>query len=219
MTTENGNAEALHAADAPPSAAELKAIEDFIVLDREGKGVPFKDIVSGPDVPPRIMVIFIRHFFCPACQTYIRRLSASATPSKLSSLEKKTSIAVIGCGDPGLIDHWTSESSCPYPVYTDPTTKLQDALGMVVVRHYGDQSGYYKANVWQSAFNAGGQALRHLGLGLAHKGGDSRQNGGEFLFEDGGEAEGKKVVWCHRMQFPTDHTQFPDIFKVLGVEE
>jgi len=37
------------------------------VLDKDGKTVPFRNIYSGPNVTRRVLVIFIRHFFCGVC--------------------------------------------------------------------------------------------------------------------------------------------------------
>jgi hypothetical protein len=50
--------------DTIPSQAVLKKIEGLVVLDKDGKTVPFKDIYNGPNVARRVLVIFIRHFFC-----------------------------------------------------------------------------------------------------------------------------------------------------------
>lgn len=47
-----------------PSKEMLKRVENVIVLDKDGKGVPFKSVYTGPNVPRRVLVIFIRHFFC-----------------------------------------------------------------------------------------------------------------------------------------------------------
>lgn len=50
--------------DEPPSAATLRKIEDYVVLDREGKPHPFKSLYSGKDAASRVLIIFVRHFFC-----------------------------------------------------------------------------------------------------------------------------------------------------------
>lgn len=47
-----------------PSQEVLKKVESMIVLDRDGKTRPFKSLYSGPNVARRVLVIFIRHFFC-----------------------------------------------------------------------------------------------------------------------------------------------------------
>ena len=47
-----------------PSLETLKKIQDYTVLDKDGKSLPFRNIISGPNVARRVLVIFIRHFFC-----------------------------------------------------------------------------------------------------------------------------------------------------------
>lgn len=47
-----------------PSAETIKSIEDYIVLDRDGKSKTFKSLYSGNNVARRVLVVFIRHFFC-----------------------------------------------------------------------------------------------------------------------------------------------------------
>ena len=44
-------------------------------------------------------------------------------------------------------------------------------------------------------------------------GGDFRQVGGEFLFQNG------KVTWCHRMRSTRDHAEFPVIRQQLGLDD
>ena len=47
----------------------------------------------------------------------------------------------------------------------------------------------------------------------ALKGGDFWQVGGEFLIENG------EVLWCHRMTSTRDHTEVPELRRVLGLDE
>lgn len=47
-----------------PSQAVLKKIEDYSVLDRDGRTVPFRSLYAGPNTARRVLIIFIRHFFC-----------------------------------------------------------------------------------------------------------------------------------------------------------
>lgn len=47
-----------------PSREVLDKIKDYIVLDRDGKTHTFKSLYSGPNVARRVLVIFVRHFFC-----------------------------------------------------------------------------------------------------------------------------------------------------------
>lgn len=50
-----------------PSTADLKTIEDLTILDVEGKSHPFKSLYSSEQGPRRVLVLFIRHFFCGVC--------------------------------------------------------------------------------------------------------------------------------------------------------
>lgn len=50
--------------DELPSAETRRKTEELPVLDREGKSHAFKSLYQGPDSGSRVLVIFIRHFFC-----------------------------------------------------------------------------------------------------------------------------------------------------------
>jgi hypothetical protein len=47
-----------------PSQALLRKVADVQVLDQDGRSRPFKSLYSGPMVARRVLVIFVRHFFC-----------------------------------------------------------------------------------------------------------------------------------------------------------
>lgn len=47
-----------------PSAETLRKIENYVVLDRDGKSHPFKSLYTGKHVARRVLIIFVRHFFC-----------------------------------------------------------------------------------------------------------------------------------------------------------
>ncbi|KAL7796023.1 AhpC/TSA antioxidant enzyme domain-containing protein [Trichoderma ceciliae] len=166
-----------------PSAEVQKMIEEYIVLDRHGKSRTFKSLYMGGNVARRVLVIFIRHFFCGNCQEYLRALSEAITPDALLRLPISTFITVVGCGDPELIDMYARETGCPFPIYTDPTRSLFDALGMVKTLTMGNKPAYAKKSTSRGIFDSIVQSLKHVPKGLALKSGDHRQVGGEFLFE------------------------------------
>lgn len=56
-----------------PSQEMLNKIADINVLDSEGRAVPFKSIYTGPNVARRVLVIFIRHFFCGVCPLFVKK--------------------------------------------------------------------------------------------------------------------------------------------------
>lgn len=166
-----------------PSAATLRKIENYTVLDRHGKSHTFRSLYAGRNVARRVLLIFVRHFFCGNCQEYLRTLSASITPEALLRLPISTFIAVVGCGDPGLIDMYVRETGCPFPVYADPTRRLYDELGMVRTLAMGQRPAYMRKSMLLSALSSVAQGLRQVPSGKATKAGDHRQIGGEFLFE------------------------------------
>jgi hypothetical protein len=205
--------------DELPSATLLSKIASYPVLDRDGKEYKFQDLYAGPDATERTLIVFVRHFFCGSCQEYITRLSAALPPSTLAALTPATSIIVIGCGSPELISYYATQSSTPYTIYADPTRKLYEELGMITTWNVGEQPSYISKSVARLAVEGIWQGLRHAFSGLIFSGGPGEQQGGEFLFEKGGE-----VRWCHRMQSSWGHTEIGDLEEVLrgnqvGVEE
>ncbi|OHE99111.1 hypothetical protein CORC01_05604 [Colletotrichum orchidophilum] len=166
-----------------PTPQTLKKIENYVVLDRHGKSHTFKSLYSGRNVARRVLVIFIRHFFCGNCQEFLRSLSESVTPDALLGLPMSTFITVVGCGNPGLIEMYLQETGCPFPVYTDPTRRLFDILGMTRTLALGTRPAYMRKSMLKSAAESVFQGLKQVKSGLATKSGDHRQVGGEFLFE------------------------------------
>lgn len=169
--------------DELPSPETIRKIENYIVLDRHGKTHTFKSLYTGRNVARRVLIIFVRHFFCGNCQEYLRTLSGSITPESLLQLPIPTFIAVVGCGDPALIDMYASASGCPFPIYTDPTRKLYEELDMVKTLALGSRPAYMRKSLVRSSMDSIMQGVKHIKTGLAIKGGDQRQIGGEFLFE------------------------------------
>lgn len=52
-----------------PSAETIRRIGDYIVLDRHGKTHTFKSLYTGRNVARRVLIIFVRHFFCGVSST------------------------------------------------------------------------------------------------------------------------------------------------------
>lgn len=47
-----------------PSPETLRKLDDYLVLDRHGKSHTFKSLYAGSNTARRVLVIFVRHFFC-----------------------------------------------------------------------------------------------------------------------------------------------------------
>ncbi|KAG9242903.1 AhpC/TSA antioxidant enzyme-domain-containing protein [Calycina marina] len=222
-----------------PSQEMLNNMAEISVLDRDGRSIPFKSIYTGPNVARRVLVIFIRHFFCGNCQEYLRTLTASITPATLLHLSTPTFIAVIGCGSPALIPMYQELTACPFPIYADPTKALYDSLGMLKTLNMGERPDYQRRGTLLGMVQSIGQGFKALKTGKALQAGDMQQVGGEFLFEpvdaatpmhspseetrqlgDAPEREGeeKRVTWCHRMRNTRDHAELPELREVLGLD-
>ncbi|RCI09291.1 hypothetical protein L249_1476 [Ophiocordyceps polyrhachis-furcata BCC 54312] len=218
-----------------PSDEAIRRTEKYVLLDRHGRTHTFLSLYSGHNVARRVLVVFVRHFFCGNCQEFLRSLSDAVTPDALLALPTSTFIVVIGCGDPALIQMYADATGCRFPIYTDPKGSLYDELGMVKTLALGDRPAYMRKSMTKGIVDSIGQALRSVPSGLALKSGDHRQVGGEFLFvpfkdrvgtpttEEGGEdkeeveEERKRVSWCHRMRTTRDHAEIAEIIDVLGL--
>ncbi|KAH6686952.1 AhpC/TSA antioxidant enzyme-domain-containing protein [Plectosphaerella plurivora] len=166
-----------------PPPELVKKLDNYVVLDRHGKTHTFKSLHSGRNVARRMLIIFVRHFYCGNCQDYLRSLSDSITTDALLGLPVNTFITVIGCGDPALIQMYAETTNCPFPIYTDPTRSLFKTLGMTRTWDMGEKPAYIKKSFLSMTSGGIAQGLKKLTSGLATKGGDFKQVGGEFLFE------------------------------------
>lgn len=191
----------------PPSQADLERVADLPVLDASRTAHKFHTLYSDK---PKVLIVFIRHFFCGNCQEYLRTLSSVLTPSSLLQLPTPTSIIVIGCGQPDLIPMYKKETACPFPIYCDPTKALYKALGMTRTLDLGPKNpAYIQTSLPTVIVRSFLQALRAGNKMLS--GGDFSQVGGEFLFELQEQEGGSKrrvVTWCHRMRNTRDHAEF-----------
>lgn len=78
---------------------------------------------------------------------------------------------------------YAEATGCPYEIYADPTRKLYQELGMVKTLALGHRPAYMNKSLLKSSLDSIVQGVKQIKSGLAIKGGDQRQIGGEFLFE------------------------------------
>ncbi|KAL2045847.1 hypothetical protein ABVK25_011997 [Lepraria finkii] len=65
----------------PPSKADLEKVADSPVLDVDKKSHTFKSLYADNEQGARrVLIIFIRHFFCGNCQEYLRTPSPPSVP-------------------------------------------------------------------------------------------------------------------------------------------
>ncbi|KAL9068860.1 MAG: hypothetical protein Q9161_005947 [Pseudevernia consocians] len=216
----------------PPTKGDLEKVADLPVLDKDRKKYTFKSLYAdNENGPRRVLIIFIRHFFCGVCtrnhylglavtgtdnhpqncQEYLRTFASSITPESLSALSPPTEILVIGCGQPHLIPMYIEATGCPYPIYADPTRRLYHLLRMTSTLNPGKTPEYMQRSFLSMAVKSFLQELKSGRNMLS--GGDFRQVGGEFLFQNG------KVTWCRRMRNTRDHAEVPIVRQQLGLDD
>ncbi|KXL42629.1 hypothetical protein M433DRAFT_72605 [Acidomyces richmondensis BFW] len=205
-----------------PDRATLASVYDIPVYDASGAARPFGSLYDPAyALHARQLVLFVRHFYCGACQAYLRALSASITKDDYFAIPIPTSIIVIGCGQPDLIRQYKKFTECPFPIYADPTRMLFKKLGMVVSVNLGSERPEYMRDISVPAWLGGQVSTIHRSLkdpdGIRKRdifrGGNPMQIGGEFLFDDG------EVVWCHRMKNYRDHVEIRRIRKLLELDD
>jgi hypothetical protein len=101
-------------------------------------------------------------------------------------------------------------TKCPFPVYADPTRKIYDIFGMTRTFQLGAKPAYMHTNMLINSVQSVFQGLKTGKNAL--KGGDMKQVGGEFLFENG------ECTWVHRMRNTRDHTDVTELRNLLGLD-
>lgn len=151
----------------------------------------------------------VRHFFCTSDQDYVRSLSEQMPPDTLSALPSGPArLVIIGCGDPSRILPYAAETSCAFPVFTDPSRRLFANLGMKRTMAVSPNPPYVRHSTLGLVLKSVMQMI-WSGWG-ALKGGDYIQNGGEWIFKEG------KCVWAHRMKTMSDHMPAEELLQVLA---
>ncbi|KAL1301538.1 hypothetical protein AAFC00_005778 [Neodothiora populina] len=198
-----------------PDRGTLAAAGEVMLYDAYGNMRPFSTFFTGLDaIGDRQLIIFIRHFYCGACQAYLQKIVEGISMQAYYTMPIPTSFVVVGCGSPELIPHFKSQTNCPFPIFAEPTRKIYRVLGMSMSVNIGMRRPGYMKGINEGAWVFG--QLRQMGQTKGAKkfrGGNWLQIGGEFLFQDG------QVVWCHRMRNYRDHTEVARLKRILEIDD
>jgi len=189
-----------------PSVELLSKIGSIKVVSGKAELLSFSDLYSRPGT---ILIIFIRHFYCGMCQSYVNALAEAFTPEQLK--EHNIEFHIIGCGSATLIPNYVRDNNCPFPLYADSSVRLYKALGLGKTLAGGDKKpGYQTKGIVSLSWSSIKQGLK-AGGSDAFKGGDFRQLGGEYLFKDG------KCVYAKKMENTRDHTEIEELKTLLDL--
>ncbi|KAF2716305.1 hypothetical protein K431DRAFT_20842 [Polychaeton citri CBS 116435] len=212
----------LDISDELPDRAQLAAAAPIPVFDQYGNGRTFGSLIDPERTThERQLILFVRHFYCGACQAYLKAVTDNITMQEYFSIPRPTSIIVIGCGQPHLIAQYKKFTNCPFPIFSDPTRALYKKLGMTLSLNLGRERPEYMKEISTVQWLNGQMKTIKASLrdpeGIKKrdviKGGNTFQIGGEFLFE-GGEA-----IWCHRMKNYRNHAEVDVLRKLLELDE
>ena len=179
----------------------------------------------------RVLIIFIRHFFCGNCQEYLRRLSTHPAMSSDLLAQHNLSLVVIGCGTHTHIDSYRALLELPnsWQLYSDPTSELYRLLGMQRSLSLGSRAPkYIRQSLTGNMLRSVVQGIKRIPEGDVLGAGAWDVNGGEFLFDLQEQDEGttgmerwesSKLTWCHRMANSRDHTEVEDLLAAIGLTQ
>lgn len=208
---------------------DFQQLRKIAVYDEDCNALPLSRIFEGQLAKPvpndekkrqRVLIVFIRHFFCGLCQEYLRRLAEHSSFSEESLASRNTRLVIIGCGAPSLIKSYRSGIDLPatWLMYADPTLRLHDALSMNRSYSLGDHPDYVQQSTVRNMLGSVAQAIRRLSEGDVFSAGDWNVQGGEFLFEsDPFNRRDWNILWNHRMTHSRDHTEVDKLAEVLNM--
>lgn len=139
-----------------PDPTTLAEAESIPVYSADGREIPFGSLYR-PDmaVHQRQLIIFVRHFYCGACQAYLKAISDSISLQDYFSIPIPTSIIVIGCGSPRLIPFYKAVTGTCFPIFAEPSRQLYRKLGMVLSGRIGRERPEYMKDISNHAWMAG----------------------------------------------------------------
>ncbi|KAF9075374.1 hypothetical protein BDP27DRAFT_1212188, partial [Rhodocollybia butyracea] len=201
-----------------PTSAELGALLSLPLLDETGQIALFGDILNTSDKPDgtTVIVLFIRHFWCPLDQDYVQEVRDLL--QRLSNgKEELPEVIIVSNGSSTLISKYQEIFDLPgekgselkVRMYTDPTCQTYSVLGCIDTGEAFRSHSYIKhTSVIGGIATVILRAINHK-MPLWEKGGAIKQLGGEFVC-------GLKVdcMYAHRMQNTHDHTSFGDVLKI-----
>ena len=103
---------------------DILALSRLVVLDQNGK----EFLITSFWKTSPVVLIFLRHFSCIACRTYVDMIWRKKEELK----NKKTRVIFIGNGAPQFIKYFKEDLGVfDADIYTDPTLETFNACGLI----------------------------------------------------------------------------------------
>ncbi|BEJ11799.1 hypothetical protein CspHIS471_0202590 [Cutaneotrichosporon sp. HIS471] len=206
----------------PPSQRRMWEAGTCTIRNEDGKLIPFSDLFptwedaprNGP--PPRVMLLFLRHFWCGPCQDYTLE-SISTLDTKLLAANN-VKVYVIGSGHWKLLKPYRSLFQCPFPFFTDGPRKLFNLLGLIKKASVlpfkypwkdAERGGYNHRPLMKQAVAGFKNAFLHMPMAYP---GHWTQLGGEFIL-----SPGYKCDFAHRMTTMANHMEAYQVLQHIHV--
>lgn len=111
-----------------PSARTLWEASQKTVTDDEGRKVAFGDLFPSYDGgAQKTVMVFVRHFWCGACQNYMEFSLSNVDPEIVR--QHNIRVVLIGCGSWKAIKAYKALFNCQYEMYTDRSRKIYKLMG------------------------------------------------------------------------------------------
>ncbi|KAK7031195.1 hypothetical protein VNI00_013611 [Paramarasmius palmivorus] len=209
--------------DALPSAEQLANATSFPLITESGVRVSLGSLLPR-HASSVLIVVFVRHFWCPVDQDYVQQIVDYFKSASQTNDEQHVELVIISNGPHTLITKYRQMFGMPMgvKVLTDPSLRVYGALGMHALGDGCEEPALKSSSTSTSVSNypkrglLGGIAtvvMRALKVGIpvGEKGGETRQLGGEFVFN-----ADLSCTYAHRMKTTRDHTSMEELFQAAG---
>ncbi|KAK7005687.1 peptidase A1 domain-containing protein [Favolaschia claudopus] len=193
--------------DRLPTRRQLETAAELPVISESGVRVSFGSVFE----QQKTIVCFIRHFWCPLCQDYMFSISRNVSAEVLQSAGVE--LVIISNGSYEMIKSYRQIFRSPFAVFTDPTHKVYNALGMTLKTLKPGPKGNYVRHGLMSGLGMVVVNAVKVGMPVWKEGGKISQLGGEFVL-----GPGMTCTWVHRMKYTRNHIPILQVVREAGVD-
>ncbi|XP_054034262.1 peroxiredoxin-like 2C isoform X1 [Dryobates pubescens] len=189
----------------PPEPGELQEAARCLVLDANGRSIPFKALYA----ERKAIVLFVRNFLCYTCKEYVEDL---AKVPKAFLHEANVRLIVIGQSSYHHIKPFCSLTGYTHEMYVDPQREIYKTLGMKrgEDNNASVQSPHVKSNMLLGSIRSMWRAMTGPAFDFQ---GDPAQQGGALILGPGNE-----VHFLHLDKSRLDHVPINTILQLAGVK-